>query len=108
MVTARLFEDGFLRQNAFDRIDAYCSPARQYRLLALLLHMYRRGVAAIERGSTARRLSELAIMPRLVRARSEIGDDALPAFEQLHRAIDAECAAIESALAESASPVGAG
>jgi V/A-type H+-transporting ATPase subunit A len=102
LVAARLFEDGFLRQNAFDRIDAYCSPARQHRLLAVLLHMYRRGVAAIERGSTTRRLSELPIMPRLVRARSEIGDDALAAFDQLHQAIDAECAAIERALADTA------
>ena len=102
IVTARLFEDGFLRQNAFDRVDAYCSPPRQYRLLALLLHMHRRGAAAIERGSTTRRLSELPIMPRLVRARFEIGDDALPAFDQLHQAIDAECAAIEGTLADAA------
>jgi V/A-type H+-transporting ATPase subunit A len=103
MVTARLFEDGFLRQNAFDRIDAYCSPARQYRLLALLLHMHRRGAAAIERGSTARRLAELPIMPRLVRARCEIGDDALPAFERLHQGIEAECAAIDGARVDGAS-----
>jgi V/A-type H+-transporting ATPase subunit A len=103
IVTARLFEDGFLRQNAFDRIDAYCSPVRQYRLLALLLHMYRRGAAAIERGTPSRRLSELPIMPRLVRARSEIGDDALPAFDQLDQAIDAECAALEATLAVAAS-----
>jgi V/A-type H+-transporting ATPase subunit A len=103
IVTARMFEDGFLRQNAFDRTDAYCSPARQYQLLALLLHMHRRGTAAIDRGSTTRALTALPIMSRLVRVRSEVGDDALPAFDQLHRTIDAECATVESALVDASS-----
>jgi hypothetical protein len=68
--------------------------------------MHRRGTAALERGSTTRALAELPIIPRLVRARSEIGDDALPAFDELRRAIDAECASLESALADaSSSPV---
>jgi V/A-type H+-transporting ATPase subunit A len=106
IVSARLFEDGFLRQNAFDRTDAYCSPARQYRLLTLLLHMHRRGAAAIERGGTTRLLAELQIMSRLVRARSAIGDDALPAFDELHRAIEVECSSLESSPTDvSSAPV---
>ena len=96
IAAARLFEDGFLRQNAFDRTDAYCSPARQYQLLALLLHMYRRGADALARGGTTRMLSMLSIMTRLPRVRSEIGDDRLAAFDALHAAIDAECATLES------------
>jgi V/A-type H+-transporting ATPase subunit A len=100
IATARLFEDGFLRQHAFDRIDAHCSPVRQYRLLALLLHMQHRGAQVIERGGNTRLLTALSIVARLPRVRSEIGDDALTAFEALHAAIDAECATLEARLTE--------
>ena len=101
IATARLFEDGFLRQDAFDRTDAYCSPVRQYKLLALLLHMHSRGVQAIERGGTTGLLTALSIVARLPRVRSEIGDESLTAFDALHAAIDAECAALEARLTES-------
>jgi V/A-type H+-transporting ATPase subunit A len=101
IATARLFEDGFLRQNAFDRTDAHCSPARQYKLLALLLHMHTRGVQTIERGGNTRLLNALPIVARLPRVRSEFGDELLAAFDALHIAIDDECRALEARLTES-------
>jgi V/A-type H+-transporting ATPase subunit A len=96
--SARLFEDGFLRQNAFDRADAYCSPARQYRLLSLLLHAHQRGVAALTRGVTTRQLTQLPVLSRLTRARSEIGDDAFTRLDELRVAIDAACAGLENTV----------
>jgi V/A-type H+-transporting ATPase subunit A len=105
--TARLFEDGFLRQNAFDRTDAHCSPARQYRLLSVLLHMHRRGTEALGRGATTRQLTQLPIIARLARARSEIGDDALTLFDDLRCAVDAECSTLGSTLAIDESALGA-
>jgi V/A-type H+-transporting ATPase subunit A len=97
--TARLFEDGFLRQNAFDSTDAYCSPLRQYRLLELLLHTYRRGLAALGRGVTARALAALGVMTRVSRAKSDIDDRSLAAFDGLKEAIDADCASLEQQVA---------
>ena len=101
IATARLFEDGFLRQNAFDRTDAHCSPVRQYKLLELLLHMHRRGVEVIERGGSTRLLTALPIVAQLPRVRSEVSDEALAAFDALNTAIDVECAGLEARLAES-------
>jgi V/A-type H+-transporting ATPase subunit A len=96
---ARLFEDGFLRQNAFDPGDGYCSPLRQYKLLHLLLHTHRRGAVALERGATARGLAELPVMTRIARAKSEIAESALTEFDRLEAALDAGCAANEAATA---------
>jgi V/A-type H+-transporting ATPase subunit A len=101
LVTARLFEDGFLRQNAFDPIDATCSPARQFRLLKLLLHVHVRGMQALERGVTAQRIAGLDLLARIARARSEIRDAALSDFDALETAVDSECAALEQAVSPS-------
>jgi V/A-type H+-transporting ATPase subunit A len=98
--TARLFEDGFLRQNALDPADAHCSPMRQYRLLALLLRTYRRGLAALERGATTRALAALPVLPLIARAKSTIGDDRLAEFDTLDAALDAQCASVESHVAD--------
>jgi len=38
---ARIIKEGFLQQNAFDEIDAYCSPLKQVKLLDLLLTFYK-------------------------------------------------------------------
>jgi V/A-type H+-transporting ATPase subunit A len=97
LVTARLFEDGFLRQNAFDPADAHCSPARQVRLLRLLLHVHERGLRALDRGVTARAFGTLSVMARVARARSEIGEGALARFDDLESAIEEQCTALEAA-----------
>jgi V/A-type H+-transporting ATPase subunit A len=96
--TARLFEDGFLRQNALDPVDAHCSANRQFRLLTLLLKAHRRGLAALDRGVTTTALAALPVMPLIERAKSEIGDGRLAEFDRLEAALETQCAALESQL----------
>jgi V/A-type H+-transporting ATPase subunit A len=98
LVTARLFEDGFLRQNAFDPADATCSPQRQFRLLRLLLHVHARGLQVLELGGTAQALANLPVLARIARAKSEIGDAALAGFDELEADVERECAALENAV----------
>ena len=97
LVIARLFEDGFLRQNAFDPADATCSPMRQYRLLRLLLRFHARGLAALDRGVTAQAIASLPTLARTARAKSEIDDATLLNFDALEAAVDQECASLEVA-----------
>jgi V/A-type H+-transporting ATPase subunit A len=97
LATARLFEDGFLRQNAYDPVDAYCSPVRQFRLLHLLLRVHARGLEAIERGAGAKSLASMPVLSSVARARSEIGDDNLGAIETLEAQVDVACTALVAA-----------
>jgi V/A-type H+-transporting ATPase subunit A len=94
---ARLFEEGFLRQNAFDPGDGYCSPVRQFRILHLLLHTHRRGLVALDRGLTARGLTMLPVMARVACAKSDIAETALGEFDRLEAAVDAECESAHTA-----------
>jgi V/A-type H+-transporting ATPase subunit A len=94
---ARLFEDGFLRQDAFDPNDGHCSPGRQFRLLHLLMHAHRRGLRALDRGATTRALAQLPVVARIVSARSEIAESALADIDRLEGEIDAAFATVEMA-----------
>jgi V/A-type H+-transporting ATPase subunit A len=96
LVIARLFEDGFLRQNAFDPTDATCSPMRQFRLLRVILCMHARGLQALERGGTIQALANLSVLNRIARAKSEIDETRLSEFDALEALVEAECAKIEN------------
>ena len=102
--TARLFEDGFLRQNAFDPGDAFCSPRRQARLLRAHATWRERGLAAVSRGVPAARLAELPVASELAAARSAIGEKEIGRLDELVGAIDRAIGALESSTPV---PVGA-
>jgi V/A-type H+-transporting ATPase subunit A len=99
-----LFEEGFLLQSAFDPADAYCSPARQLRLLRVLMRFCEQSLAAVGRGVSDRRLVELPVLAILERARSEIGEGELSRFDELERRMRDEIAGLESGGAEGSGP----
>ena len=71
---AEIFKDGFLTQSAFDEKDMYCPPERQVALLRIILTLYRRGRDLIQAGAPLARLRGLACVPRVMRAKSAIGN----------------------------------
>ena len=88
---AELIREGFLRQNAYDAIDASCSPLRQVRLLSLLLRFHQCALDAIDRGAQAAVLLKLPIVASLARAKSQYGDAQVPELERLALAVDEQC-----------------
>ncbi len=91
---AEMFEEGFLRQSAYDPKDASCSPLRQVTLLSVLLRFYRRGLEAIARGAHVRDVCGLAVAAELVRAKSIFGDEQSQDLERLSSVIDDACATL--------------
>ena len=65
--TARSIREDYLHQNAFDAVDTYTSPDKQYRLLKLLLEFYEKGKAALENGAEFAALSALPVRERMGR-----------------------------------------
>jgi V/A-type H+-transporting ATPase subunit A len=93
-----LFQEGYLAQNAFEPKDASCSPARQARLLRLLLRVHDLGLEAIERGASSREIEALPILSRVERAKEEIGDDELPRLDGLETELEAAFTALVAGL----------
>jgi V/A-type H+-transporting ATPase subunit A len=59
LLAADLIKDGFLQQNSFDEVDRYCVPAKQIRLLELIMEFYRRSADCIRLGAPLYKISSL-------------------------------------------------
>jgi V/A-type H+-transporting ATPase subunit A len=77
LVTSDIIKDGFLQQNSFDEIDMYCVPAKQVRLLELIMEFYERARACIKLGAPLTKIASLGLKEGLSRLKSTVKNDAL-------------------------------
>ena len=90
LLCADLFNEGFLRQSSFSKVDRYCTPQRQVAMLAVLLHFMDRAEAAVEAGISPARLAALPGLRQLQRLGEEFGEQDLRRLKQLPGQIDFE------------------
>jgi V/A-type H+-transporting ATPase subunit A len=100
-----LFEEGYLRQSAYDRKDASCSPARQVRILKVLLRVRDRGLAAVARGVSDRKIGDLPVLGATERAKTVYGEDELDRYDALAADVDRAFDALEAQATEAPRPV---
>jgi V/A-type H+-transporting ATPase subunit A len=110
LLAAEIVKDGFLQQNSFDEVDMYCVPAKQVRLLELIMTFYERAQVCIKLGAPLIKISALTggesgatIRERLSRIKSEeLTGDALTEFErEMRLALDD----LERSYRDNSSPV---
>jgi V/A-type H+-transporting ATPase subunit A len=94
LLVADMIKNGFLQQNSFDDIDMYCVPAKQVRILELIMEFYERSHNCIKLGAPLLKISGLEgagnvpLREQLSRLKSEVknnDDEALIAAEQTMR-----------------------
>jgi V/A-type H+-transporting ATPase subunit A len=75
--TARLLKEGFLKQNAFDPVDAFTPPLKQFKLLKMIIDIHRKALEMIERGLTVAQIKEALgrLYLDIVRAKFMIPND---------------------------------
>ncbi len=77
LLSARMIREGFLRQNAFDPIDTYCSPRKSYLLLKLMLKYYERAGELVKKGIVVHKIEELPITSKILRFSFSVPEDRL-------------------------------
>ncbi len=95
LLTTELVTEGFLRQSALSPVDAYCSPARQSKMLGLITRFAELAPQALEAGASVERIQMLPTFRRLLRMSEEIGEDALDELDVLARDLELELSALE-------------
>ena len=65
LLCTEVVNDGFLYQSSFSPVDRYCSPARQARMMALLMHFIDVAGAAVDRGVSVDDIGALPLLRQL-------------------------------------------
>ncbi len=77
LLSAKMIREGFLRQNAFDPIDTYCSPRKSYLLLKLMLKYYERASELVRKGVIVHKIEELPVTSKILRFSFSVPEDKL-------------------------------
>jgi V/A-type H+-transporting ATPase subunit A len=75
LVTSEIIKDGFLQQNSFDEVDMYCVPAKQVRLLELIMEFHERALTCIKLGSPLSKITDTGLKEELSRLKSTVKND---------------------------------
>jgi V/A-type H+-transporting ATPase subunit A len=77
-----------LQQNSFDKVDTYCSPQKQVKLVELMVKFYREAQKALKVGIPLADIRAMPIIPALLKAKFEIPEDRLNKLDELDGQID--------------------
>jgi V/A-type H+-transporting ATPase subunit A len=86
--TARLLREGFLQQNALDKVDTFSSVQKQLGLLVLVLHFHQRAQDLIQRGALVVAIHALPITHKLIQAKTLVPNDQLEQLDELRHELD--------------------
>jgi V/A-type H+-transporting ATPase subunit A len=85
---ARMVKIGILQQNSFDKVDTYCSPEKQVKLVRLMVKFYKEAQKALKAGMPLADIRALPIIPALLKAKFEVPEEQLNKLEDLDKMID--------------------
>jgi len=81
LVTSEIIKDGFLQQNSFDEVDMYCVPAKQVRLLELIMEFHERANTCIKLGAPLSKITGTGLKEGLSRLKSTVKNDELTGID---------------------------
>ncbi len=87
--TARLLKEGFLQQNAFDPIDAFAAPQKQWKQREAIIEFYHAALRAVEAGVPVSKLRDtLAVKLRdLVMTRFNVPNEKADEIDKIKHEI---------------------
>ncbi|MBU8922488.1 MAG: V-type ATP synthase subunit A [Bacteroidales bacterium] len=81
--TCTMFKNAFLQQNSFDRIDMYCVPEKQVKMLQIILEFYDQGLESIKKGATIHQLKRMEVVSDIMRMKFAVANDEIEKIDEL-------------------------
>jgi V/A-type H+-transporting ATPase subunit A len=94
--TSRLIREGFLQQNAMDKVDAYSTIQKQIKMLELILYFHERGVKVVKRGAPISVVHDLAVVDVLIRMKTSVPNEEMQKFDEIQKEIDAQMSQLDA------------
>ena len=82
---ARMLKIGILQQNSFDKVDTYCSPAKQLKLVRLMVKFYKEAQKALKEGKSLADIRALPIITTLLKAKFEVTDEEISKLDAIDK-----------------------
>ena len=82
---ARMIKIGILQQNSFDKVDTYCSPEKQLKLVRLLVKFYKEAQKALKEGASLADIRAMPVITSLLKAKFEIPDDQVAKLDDIDK-----------------------
>lgn len=80
---ARMIKIGILQQNSFDKVDTYCSPQKQVKLVKLMVRFYKEALKALREGTPLADIRAMPVISSLLKAKFEIPDEEVQRLDSL-------------------------
>jgi len=80
---ARMIQIGFLQQNAYDDVDAYCSPQKQFFMMKMFVQFHREALKALRNGVPLVKIRGMQMIAPMLRAKFAIKSEDLGKLESL-------------------------
>ena len=83
---ARIIKEGFLKQNAYDPIDAFTPPEKQFKLLKMMLDFYHEARRLVDRGVPVRTIRSHVDreITELIKAKFTVPNDQLEKLDEIY------------------------
>ena len=81
--TCDMFKNAFLQQNSYDRIDMYCAPEKQIKMLRVILDFYELGLECIRKGANIHQLKKMEVYSEIMRMKFSISNDEIEKIDAL-------------------------
>ena len=80
---ARMIKIGILQQNSFDKVDTYCSPQKQVKLVKLMVRFYKEALKALREGTHLADIRAMPVISSLLKAKFEIPDEEVQRLDSV-------------------------
>ena len=81
--TCVMFRNAFLQQNSFDKIDMYCTPEKQIKMLQIILDFYELGLENIKRGANIHQIKKLKVVSMINRIKFTVSNDDIDKIDEI-------------------------
>jgi V/A-type H+-transporting ATPase subunit A len=92
----RMLREDFLQQFAFDEVDAYCPPDKQYWMLKAIVAFYNAAAEAVNRGVTLQQVMQLPSRIQIARMKGMPVKTAVQSIKALIETIETDISSIEA------------
>lgn len=93
---ARLLREGFLQQNAMDKVDAFSTIQKQIRMLELILHFHERALRIVKHGAPISVIHNLPVVDGLIRMKTQVSNDELAKMDDIQKIIDEQMSQLDT------------